>query len=347
MNELPATLWARFELPPAAGVRLLRDQSSWAVAQTATAGALTMFGLDAHPALALGIAVGVGVVATRPARVYLLPLVLLFVVAATLLLTNMGVLPAIAAGAAAGLAAGRGDAVARIEAVLAGVAGAGLGTWTASELGLTQGSLGAALLAGGIVAVCTAQAMLPGALRWRALARLPSPGRIQATLAADYRAACMRAWQLDASFDGQAPDRGTRAGLREVATWVYRLALTLQTIDGDLARIDPDAVAIRLTTLREAPPDEDSFIRERRLGTVAHTERLLSHRATLALERARVASLQEYALAYLDEARAGLALARVLPGDQAPESLGGVLEKLRAHAAEGGARRQTARELGM
>jgi hypothetical protein len=128
---------------------------------------------------------------------------------------------------------------------------------------------------------------------------------------------------------------------------VYRLALTLQTLDTDLSRTDPIEVGARLFALREDAPEEDGFIRERRHGTASHLERLLTHRGAMALERARTQSLQEYALAYLEEARAGLALARVLPGDHTPETLGVVLEKLRAHAAEGGARRQTSRELEM
>ncbi len=339
-------MWSRYELPSQDGRRLLRRQLAWASAQALTFGGLALTGLDGDPTLSLAIATGVGVAAARPARVYLLPLVLVFVVAATLLLAGLGLPAAVAAGAAAGIAVGGGDGVARIESLLAGVAGAGIGLFAADRLGLLDAfSPTAALWTGAVVGLCTAQALLPGALRWSLPTRIPSPGRIQVTLAAPYRAAAMRAWQLDQSFDGQAPDRVTRAGLSEVAAWVYRLALTLQTLDTDLSRIDPISVGARLFALRDGGPDEDPFIRERRQGTASHLERLLEHRATLALERARTESLQDYALAYLEEARAGLSLARVLPGEHTPESLGIVLEKLRAHAAESGARRQTAREI--
>ncbi len=345
---MPSTVWDRYELAPREGVRLVRRQAAWTATQAAAAGALALSGLDADPVLALAIATGLGVLATRPARVYLLPLVLVFVVATTLVLASLGFPAAVAAGAAAGLAASRGDGVARIEGMLAGVAGTGVGLWAADRLGLLGvGGVSAALWTGAIVGLATSQALLPGALRWSLPTRIPSPGRIQASLAAPYRAACMRAWQLDRRFEEQAPDRQTRAGLAEVGAWVYRLALTLQTLDGDLARIDPLAVAQRLDALRAGPPDEDPFIRERRSGTAEHLARLLEHRGGLALERARTESLQDYALAYLEEARAGLSLARVLPGERTPEALGNVLDKLRAHAAESGARRQTAREIGI
>ncbi|MFN7146214.1 MAG: hypothetical protein ACK4YP_20750, partial [Myxococcota bacterium] len=321
---------------------------AWTATQALTAGGLAAVGLDHDPVLGLAIATGMGVVATRPARVYLLPLVLVFVVAMTLVLAGIGFPAAVAAGAAAGIASSRGDGTARVEGMFAGVAGAGIGLWAADRLGLVGvGGVSAALWTGAIVGICTSQALVPGALRWTLPSRIPSPGRIQASLAAPYRPACMRAWQLDQSFDGQAPDRATRAGLAEVAAWVYRLALTLQQLDGDLARIDPISVGHRLDALRYAPVEEDAFIRERRLGTAGHLTRLLEHRAALALERARTESLQDYALAYLEEARAGLSLARVLPGEQTPEALGTVLDKLRAHAVESGARRQSAREIGM
>lgn len=347
-NEQASTLWSRYELAPRAGAQLLGRQAAWTAAQAVAAGGLAAVGVVEDPTLALAIATGVGVVATRPARVYLLPLALVFVVAATLVLAGLGFPAVVAAGAAAGVAASREDGFGRVEGLLAGVAGAGVGTWVADRLGLWGApGVGAALAAGAIVGLATAQAMLPGALRWSLPTRIPSPGRIQVTLASPYRGACMRAWQLDQSFDGQTPDRATRAGLAEVAAWVYRLGLTLQTLDGDLARIDPIGIGQRIDALREGGLEEDAFIRERRLGTAEHLGRLLEHRAALALERARAESLQDYALAYLEEARAGLALAQVLPGERTPESLGRVLEKLRAHAAESGARRRTAREIGI
>ncbi|MDP2313181.1 MAG: hypothetical protein Q8P41_09775, partial [Pseudomonadota bacterium] len=105
-DSLPSstTMWSRYELEPHEGRRLLKRQFAWASAQAVTAGGLALAGLDTNPTLALAIATGVGVVATRPSRVYLLPLVMVFVVAATLLLAGLGLPAAVAAGAAAGVA---------------------------------------------------------------------------------------------------------------------------------------------------------------------------------------------------------------------------------------------------
>lgn len=336
-------LQEHFEITPGEGWRLVARQAAWVGVQTAAAGALAALG--GHHALALGIAVALGVAATRPARVYLLPLVVVFVVAFTLLLDAAGLPPVLGAGLAAGLAVGRGPGLARVEAALAGVAGAGLGTWAAAETVPALGAVGTALWTGAVVGVCVSQALLPGALRAVQGDRIPSPGQIQAALQAAYRDPCMRAWQIDQEVQRLAPDRPTRRGLGEVAGWVHRLALTLQTLDADLARIDPAAVRARQDALLAEPDEGDTFVRERRAGTVAHLARMLEHRAALATERARTASLQEYALAFLEEARTGLAVARVLPGERAPEHLSDVLARLRTHANEGGARRQTAREM--
>lgn len=340
---MTAALWERLELEPAEGRRLVLRQAAWVAAQATGAALLTTVGVPQGVALAVGVALGV--VATRPARLYALPLVAMFVVAMTLLLESAGVPSLLAAGAAAGLAVGSGGVLPRVEAVLAGIAGGGLGAWAASEITPSFGVVGTALWVGAVVGVCMAQALLPGALRAVPIDRIPSPGTINATLQAVYRDPCMRAWRIDQEVGRQAPDRGARRGLGEVAGWVYRLALTLQTLDADLARIDPDAVRARRDALLGEADPGDPFVRERRQGTAAHLSRMLEHREALAVERARTESLQEYALAFLEEARTGLAVARVLPGDRTPENLSAVLDKLRAHAREGGARRQTAREL--
>jgi hypothetical protein len=317
----------------------------WTLGSATAMGAMATSG---HPEIALAVATALGAAATRPARIYLLPIVAMFVVVAALLLSAFGVPMVVAAGALAGFAVGTGNFLTRAEAVLAGAGGAGLGLWLTSELPAPfDGAIASAMWTGAIVGLCVAQSLLPGALRWHRADRIPSPGRIQATILPMYRSSCMRAWQLDQELTAQAPDRDTRRGLQEVSAWVYRLALTLQTLDGDIARIDPDAArARRAELLATGPAGEDAFIRERRLGTVEHLNRMLEHREALVLERARAASLQDYALAYLEEARAGLAVARVQAGDHAPENLGVVLQKLRAHANERGVQRKTALELG-
>ena len=63
-------------------------------------------------------------------------------------------------------------------------------------------------------------------------------------------------------------------------------------------------------------------------------------------ERQRTEALVDYALAFLEEARAGLAIARELPGEASPDRLPEVLGRLRDHATEGDVRRRTNREMG-
>ena len=95
----------------------------------------------------------------------------------------------------------------------------------------------------------------------------------------------------------------------------------------------------------EIEETSDPFTRDRRLATAKHLEQLLRHADQLRLERDRIASLQEYAVAYLEEARVGLTLVRTLHGEQTPGRLDEVLDRLRQHAAEGDARLQSAREV--
>lgn len=341
----PGSGWGRFELPPVEAARLARRQVVWVAVQALATAALLYAALS--PPLTLGLATGLGLAATRPARAHVLPLVVVAVTVLTLLLTEVGLPAPLAAGAAAGLAVALGEPsvgghLARVEAVLAGFAGAGLGAWLAAQLPLT--GLSAALASGACTAALTAQALLPPALSFRARSRVPSPGTIRATLGEAWRPPTLRAWQLDQEIQRATPDRDLREGLGEVAGWVYRLALTLQALDADVARIDPAELAARRAAL-DATPADDAFVAERRQGTARHLDRMLAHRDTLQTERARTAALQDYALAYLEEARAGLAVARVHPGEETPERLDVVLEKLRAHAAERGARRLAGREV--
>jgi hypothetical protein len=340
---MTTSAWGRFELPAAASRLLAARFVAWTVAAMLMAGALVGFGVPDTSPLVIALAVAAGAMAARPAALHLLPLVALVVTGVALGLGRAGVPIGVAAGIAAGLAVGSGSTLARVEAVLAGAAGGGFGHLLATSLPVV--GVPYALALGGLVGLATAQALLPGALRFAARSRLP-PGRIIGrTLAPDYRTACYRAIHLDAELVARAPDPATREGLREVASWVYRLALTLQTLDGDLAAIDPDDIATRRAALEG--DDGDPFVVERRRATRGHLDRLLQHRAVLARERARAASLQEYALAWLEEARAGLAVAQRLPGEATPDGLRSVLERLRAHAADAGVQRETVRELGV
>ncbi len=258
----------------------------------------------------------------------------------------------LAAGAAAGLALGLLDGQGReglrlLQLTLAGAATAGLGWWAAEALVPPSWRPLVALPVGAAIsALLASQVLLVAALRFRSADRIPSPRRIKATLSAAYQEPSLRAWRLDQRLAGQSPDPETRDGLGEVAAWVYRLEWTLQRLDRELEEIDQQPLAERIAALEaEAAALTDPFTKERKLATADHLRQLEGHRDALAAERARTAALSGYAGAFLEEARAGLVLARVQPGEHAPTALDDVLERLRAHGAEGEARRRSAREI--
>jgi len=132
--------------------------------------------------------------------------------------------------------------------------------------------------------------------------------------------------------------------LAEVATWVYTLQLTLQTHDEALNTSDVPDVQRRIQACN-ADDGIDAFTKDRQMATAKHLQRLLEHRQALTKERRRTLSLVDYALAFLEEVSAGLAIARQLPGEATPDRLPEVLERLRMHADAGDARRKTQREL--
>ncbi len=334
-------------LEPLAARSLARAEASWIVISAVTAGVLGFAMTTASPTF-WGVAAAMGAIAARPPRVYLLPFAVLFVVSCTVLLASLGVSPVVASGLAAGVIVGLPGWRRTFESACAGALGAALAWALASEIG----AAGSALAAGAIVAVGTSMALLPPALRFHARPRrvhMPSDDVIRISLTEPYRAPVLQAGRLEHQLSLEAPDSTTRDGLTEVAHWVWQLGLTLQALDKDIATIVPEEVLVRREALlAEGAGDEgapDPFVRERQRGTADHLDRLLEHRGVLVRERARSASLQGYALAYLEEARAGLAVARLLPGEHTPEALGSVLERLREHAADRSNRRDAAREL--
>ena len=229
--------------------------------------------------------------------------------------------------------------------MLAGGATAGLGLWAALRL-FPEADLLSAAGAAAITGLISAQALVPLALVWRSGEQLPSERTLKLTLAERYRESPLRALGLFRQLRGMSPAADTMAGLREVTSWVYRLSVSLQTLDRELEQVRPLEIRTRIADLYEqAERADDGFTRERRLATATHLEKLLEHAGRLDLERERMSSLQEYSLAYLEEARMGLLLARELPGESAPGRLDEVLDRLREHAREGDLRRQTAREI--
>ena len=186
--------------------------------------------------------------------------------------------------------------------------------------------------------------MLPLVLRFDRHPNLPSTRQIKKTLKLPYRPPALRALDLFAGCKRQRADADTERGLAEVATWVYRLQMTLQTLDGELETIQEADIRERIDRCR-AEDDLDAFTVERRQATAQHLERLLEHREAIVTERGRTNALADYALAFLEEARAGLAVARELPGEAVPDRLVEVLGRLRTQAREGDNRRRTQREL--
>lgn len=251
----------------------------------------------------------------------------------------------LAAGFVGGVLALRDDKTDRhtlIQGGLLGALGMGLGAWAAVQL--TGGLSGP--LAMGLLALLASSAVFARALRWSEVSRPERAEVVEAALAPPYRVSGVRAAALDDEIERRAPDLAARDGLGEVAAWVIRLQWTAQELDRDIAQIDLPALDQRLTALSaELDQTEDPFTRERKRATISHLNQLLGHRGALLRERERAGALSDYALAFLEEARAGLAVARLTPGDHVPNNLPDVLERLRTFSAEQEVQRRGAREL--
>lgn len=333
--------------------QLPKRQALWVLGSGVVAGLLAMLPLWAfQPELALSVALGAGASFVDPRRLWAAPLVVAAVAFAGFLFTGMGWPAVIGAGAVAGAIAtwlfpNRTDALDILHGALGTLAGTSIGLWVATSI--LPSSLPiflSASLTAVIVTLIGSQGLLPVALRFDTAPQLPTVREIHKALRIPYRPPVFRALDLYQSAQAQAPDRDTRRGMAEVATWVFRLQVALQTLDTELAHIDPEQVRARIEANRNLGAGVDEFTRERRAATAQHLERLLEHRAAIEIEKSRTDALVDYALAFLEEARAGLAVARELPGEASPERLPEVLHRLRTSAQEGDARRRTARELG-
>lgn len=339
----------RLALAPAVAPQLGRRMLTWTLWQTAAWLGLAALGLGAvvwAPALAVALAA----CATRPRH---LPLAV-FVVPVAVLAVWLADLASFPAWTAAGLTAGLAAAWLELgrrplwRLANAALAGAALFPVAVSLQRVLADALPAALSPVSILAASAVQALVVAvvAVDWRAVARIPSPRRIRATLAPRYQEPCLKAWEHDRIVRGMAPDRETREGLGEVAAWVYRLSLALQEQDQELSILAGEGIGERVEAARAAvQATDDAYTRDRRQATLRHLELMERHRDALALERQRTESLLDYALATLSEARAGLAFSRKGSGHPAPEGLDQVLARLRAHATEEAVRRDTAREL--
>lgn len=361
--SMPELRVGRYRLDPRWKGALASRQARWIGLSAGTLALNAALGPTLNPAVAIAFALGLGAWAAWPSRWLMGPILTLAAVGTA---TVIGLLMAhregymllsgaqvIGAGAVVGLGLGpmegaKLDPWRRAQAVFGGAAGAGLGWWAVTALiGAPGDSALIGALQGATLGLVASQAIVAAAMQWHASDRIPSPSRIRGSLSPTYREPCLRASALDQGFGRQAPDPETRDGLGEVAAWVYRLQWTLMSLDRELEGLQSEQIQERRVDLTErALASEDEFTRDRLLATARHLEQLLKHRDALALERGRTAALSEYASAYLEEARAGLALARIQPGDHVPERLSDVLGRLRGHAAAGEAQRRTAREVG-
>ncbi len=334
------TQTGRLELTSARANRLVREVLAFA-------GGFTVVGLWAgflgiHPTWTLPVALATGLLFARPRRALLAPLVALTGTGAVWLAAWMGAPTVLGAAAVVGAVASwrHQRRLDMVNGALAGIAGLGAGLLTVSLVALPP------LVETVICGLLAALALVPSTLTWRPRAVVPSRRRIALTLKEDYRSPALRGREVFDRLRLQKPDAETLDGLAEVAMWVYDLARGLQTLDEELEHVDESDLIDRIELLRmEADECTDEFTKERQMATARHLQSLLGHSEQIRLERERSKSLQDYAVAYLEEARMGLALARTLPGEAAPGRLGEVLDRLRSHAQESDARRRTAREV--
>lgn len=332
------------ELPAADREVLPREWGAWAAWSALVFAAGTWWGLPQDsPALAVGLAVGLGLWAAHPKH-----RLGLFAAASVIAATAVGAPwletnPVWIAGGVAGGLAGllRGASLhEQLQAVLAGLAGTGVAALVAQTAGLGPNSVSTAALIGA-GAAC---ALLPLHLTWRTVP--PGERQIRRTLALGWREPPLRGTRLHQQLVEQQPPADARRGLSEVACWVYRLGLSMQRLDHELHALPEGKVRQRLEALLdEVDSSQDEFLRDRRLATMAHYQQVLRQVDQVRLELERLQSLQEYALAYLEEARLGLLLARTLPGTAVPDRLDEVLGRLRTDASEAIVRRRTAQEV--
>ncbi len=361
-NEPSLPTIGRYRLPGEIGRTLLSRQVIWTACQALVSAGLAAAGLAAgQPALAVAGALSLAVIAANHHQ----PVRAAAVAAAALGgVWTLSLLPATTGGAVgisgvqvlvAGGIIGAGlawmnadlDRWQLLQTTLAGVATVGLGWWASTRLlgGLPTEPLTAGLH-GAIFGLLACQSTVVASLRYSVTQRIPNPRRIKATLRPDYQPPCLKAHRLDEELSAHAPDNDIRDGLGEVAAWIYKLQWNLQVMDREIEEISDMDLQTRIAQLyTDAEESPDAFITERRLAAASHLERLVSHREGLALERDRIAALVEYAAAYQEEARAGLVLARMQPGDYLPARLDDVLSRLRSHSREQLVARDTAREL--
>lgn len=330
---------------------IARDVVAYAAGFTATFAWAGVLGLvDSLPSLAFAGALGAGLIASAPRKILWTPIALAAGLGLAWLAAPLGLPSVVLAGAGVGLVGAwiRGLDTSRLDlangALAGAIAAAVAGTVFVS--GVLGGLHPIANFA--LVGLAAAISLAPTWFRFKSRSEVPTEKKVELTLEALYRPPVLRSLTLHGQLRAARPPGEMMEGLHEVVGWVYRLAQSLQTLGREVDELDEERLIERVELLQlEAEETEDEFLRDRRFATAEHLRKLLQHGQQLRLEQERTASLQEYAIAYLEEARLGLTLARALPGEQAPARLNEVLDKLRGHAVEGDVRRKTAREVSL
>jgi hypothetical protein len=331
---------------------LPRRMARWVTAGAVAAAALGPTGAwRTSPELALAACIGVGAAAAGPRVAWAAPLIAAGTLLVGALFEAQEWPTVLGAGAAAGALAAaflpeRTDGLDWLNAGLGTLIGSTMGLFVAERVPFPAGSPGALEIGTwAVLALLLGSAgLLPVAWRHDYLPAVPTRAEIAVALPVPYREPALAALDIYQRAHGPS-DPATRRGLAEVTRWVFRLQTDLLTLDRELAGIDPDAIQVRIADAEK--PVGDDFTRERKQATAAHLRRLLDHRVIIATERGRTDALSVYALAFLEEARAGIAVARALPGEAVPDRLPEVLQRLRTQATAGEARRRTAREIGV
>lgn len=137
-----------------------------------------------------------------------------------------------------------------------------------------------------------------------------------------------------------APDVPTRRGLREVTGWIATLHRTRHHLDRELLR-----QPLPRHDLPE-PCTEDPTVHACRRAQQSHVEAREALRHTVLDERDRTQAAADHALAWLDHARARLALLTVSPRPGVSPDLDEMLDQIRIHERQHEAHRRTSRDMG-
>jgi hypothetical protein len=353
-SAAPIAAQGRIEYHPP---RAVARQLAWTASAVPVAALLSLAGVHTGSVMFFAILAAAGLAAAYPSHALRSLHLLVGLAFAGLAANALGLQPGLWVAAVTGAVAtwyarGSFEIWRMVNGALVGFIGAALMAWLAAILlpasPFPTVGLIAAIATAAFYSFGVSQTIWLDGVIWRRLDSIPSKRKIRNTLALRYREPCFKAWHIDQVVRTLAPDRETREGLMEVGAWVYRLSWALQSLDKELGLADEVDLGQRIAHLEQKiATDTDAFVRERHKAAVEHLNQTKEHRHALSVERDRTSALLDYALAFLEEARAGLAVARIQPGHEIPERLHDVLGRLRSYAHERNVERTTAAEVGI